>query len=124
MPTMFDEILDTYNTLISGLTTLPGLTLEDAFPDCRPALEAERAWLLAQIGAANFEAQVERQNSSPPGPTHHDLLVAFVSDLRHDLEVAEARWVTPESVDDAEEMWNEYPDFISATLTKLRAIAP
>jgi hypothetical protein len=131
MPTMADDILETYQILINNCRSFPGARLEDVFPPhSHGGLERERDWLRAQLTPAPpltgppGPAGNPGTRCPPPGPTYHEQLVAFLHDLQRRLEAAEARWVTPECVDDAEEMWNDYPDFIIATLARLRALRP
>jgi len=46
---MITGILDTYRCLLSGIKTMPGMKLEDAFNSSAVAsLKAEQAWLIKQ----------------------------------------------------------------------------
>ncbi len=42
----------------------------------------------------------------------------FLKDLLKELKESQKHWCA-ESVDDAEEMWEEYPQFIEATIPKI-----
>ena len=45
----------------------------------------------------------------------------FLTELLRELKEAQKRWCADE-VDDAEEMWIEYPDFIQSTIPKIEEL--